>query len=85
MKLSSHEFLFDRIINKKATFPYIIHHNEKKSNKIVLMCSNRLLSFTKYGQENSTKYKLKREKKSSTDVTNLPTVYWLCLYYLNAM
>ncbi len=47
----------------RATFPYIIHHNEKKSNQIVLMCSNRLLSFTKYGQENSTKYKLKREKK----------------------
>ncbi len=49
MKLSSHDFLFHRIINMRNTkpkFPYH-HHNEEKPKNIVLMCRKRLLSITK--------------------------------------
>ncbi len=44
MKLSRHGFLFHRNINRrenKAQIPLIIHHNEKKTNNIFLMCRKR--------------------------------------------
>ncbi len=44
MKLSSQGFLVHRNINtreNKAQIPLIIHHNEKKTNNIFLMCSKR--------------------------------------------
>ncbi len=44
MKLSSHGFLIHININRrenKAQISLIIHHNEKKTNNIFLMCSKR--------------------------------------------
>ncbi len=42
MKLSSHDFLFHRNINRrenKAQIPLIIHHNEKKLKNIYFWCA----------------------------------------------
>ncbi len=44
IKLSSHGFLIHININRrenKAQISLIIHHNEKKTNNIFMMCSKR--------------------------------------------
>ncbi len=50
MKLSIHDFLFQRNINRRENEvqkPLIIHHNEKKTNNIFLMSMQKIIELHK--------------------------------------
>jgi len=49
MKLTSHDFLFHVSKCEETQMPNFLNQpSQYKPNKVVLMCSKRLLSFTKY-------------------------------------